>query len=299
VHANLVKYSGIMPSPDAAILVNGNAITVEQNGNYYVYLDLQEGQNSIEIKTTTGADTKTEYIQITFTPPLSIQVALDLSKFHPITDFNIPSEIIVGIVSDPAAEVTVNDTQVTFKPNGTFTAKIAMQLGTNNVHAVAKLGSDEDKEFLSWVIADNGQLMVIPGTTSLPNTLPAVTIKAGESAGFNFSLQFNKAIPDSSLNTIVITRIAKPGVVNNTLPELTGLKVKVMPSTYHIYSRIKYTSTVAIETAENLPPGDYYFHIGPSLGAGAVFNTGNDVSRVTLNVASNPPNGADFVMSVK
>lgn len=79
------------------------------------------------------------------------------------------------------------------------------------------------------------------------------------------------------------------------LPELA---VSVDPSTYVTYPRIKYYSKVTIETAPGLPPGDYFYHISPSLEAGF----GDAYAYIiydSLSVLTGQPVGADFTVSVK
>ncbi len=71
---NLVKFTGIIPSSGATILINNNAVNVDNDGNYYIYLDLKKGQNTIEVKTVTGSETKTENINIYFAPPLAVRL---------------------------------------------------------------------------------------------------------------------------------------------------------------------------------------------------------------------------------
>ena len=299
VRANLVKFTGSISSADATILVNNNAVTVDSSGNYYIYLDLKQGQNVIEVKTITGTETKTEYIHIFFKLPLAIRVRLNISNFDPNIDFKIPIDAIAGVVSDPAAEVKVNGLKVDVNTDGSFVAKILLLKGSNRVEATAVLDNDADEEYLNWVMSDNGQFVTYPGFTSVPNILPTVTLKAGESASFDFSLQFDKEVPDSALNSISIIRTAKLSGINTTIPMIPELKVSVEPSTYTTYPRIAYDSQVTIITLPGLAPGDYYFHINSSLGEGAVFTSGVYFSVIQLGALSALPKGADFIVSVK
>jgi nitrogen fixation protein FixH len=294
VRANLVKFTGGIPSADATILVNNNSVKVDSSGNYYIYLDLNKGQNVIEVKTITGTETKTENIHIFFKLPLAIQVRLNKSNFDPNTDFKSPIEAIDGVVSDPAAEVKVNGVKVDVNTDGTFMARILLLIGGNHVDATAQLGNEADEEYLNWNIADNGQLKTISGFLTVPNILPTVTLNAGESTSFDFSLEFDKKIPDFSLNSLSITRIATLSGGNNSLPMLPELKVSINPSTYSTYPRIAYDSRVTIETTTALPPGDYYFNISSSLGNGAVFTSGTYYSVIDVNQLSDTPKGANF-----
>ncbi len=206
---------------------------------------------------------------------------------------------VAGTVSDPAAEVKVNGVKVNVKTDGTFVAQILSVKGINNVEAVATLGNDNDRAFLEWYMGNNGQLGYIPGIFYTQSVLPAVTVKAGESASFDFSMVFSQHISASTVNSIKIVRTAELRNQSLNLPMLPGLKVSVEPSMYSTYPRIQYYSQVTIDTSPDLTSGDYYFSISPSLEQNVYFNGYNYLSVTSTINTTSPPAGAIFKVSVK
>jgi hypothetical protein len=296
VNVNLVKFTGTIPSSDTTVLVDNNPVTVDAAGNYYVYLDLQKGRNIIEIKAITGLAISTQDINVFFTPPLTIRVWLTQTSFNPGTVFKTPSPI-AGVVSDPAAIVEINGTDVKVNSDGTFTSQMQQQIGRNQIEAIAQSGNDKDEEDLYWNLADNGQMMFVSGFLTSPVLLPAVTLNAGESAGFDFTLQFDKTIPADAISQITITRIQ---ALNDTsgIAMLPGLTVTIDPSNYTIYPRIIYNSHVTVTASTTLAPGDYYFYLDSPFGQGAIFQqTGYNTSYI-LNQGNNSSEGAEFEVIV-
>jgi biopolymer transport protein ExbD len=246
--------------------VNHNSVTIDSNGNYYIYLDLKKGQNTIEVKTVTGTETNTDNINIFFDPPLAIQ--LNFPNFDPNTDLKIPTTI-TGVVSNPTADVTVNGKKVDVKTDGSFTAQILSVKGKNHVDAIATSNNDNDETYLNWTRLDNGQLGYDLIPTSGPYTRPTVTLKAGESTSFDFVTQINTTI--SELNSLAVIRTEQLGDERTSLPILPDLIVSIEPSTFTAYRRIEYHSQITIKTSPGLKPRDYYFIISPSFGNMADF----------------------------
>jgi hypothetical protein len=299
IRVNLIKFTGTLPSQDATILVNNNAVTVDSSGNYYIYLNLQKGQNTIEVKTSTAAQTVTKNITIFFNPPLIIRVSFNQTSFDPSTVFKIPLQI-KGIVSNPAAEVTVNGSNVKVNCDGAFTSQLPEVAGWNSISARAVLGNEIDEDDWSWGMDNNGITETIPSFVTFPYILPAVTVNAGESVSFNLGLRFDKWIPDASSNSISITRINEMDNGSTNLPNLPGLKVSVDPSRYTTYPNITYNSQVTIALSPSLPPGNYYFNISSSLGIGALFAPGGFALNHNLSQGMpGPPRGDDFEVIVK
>jgi hypothetical protein len=292
VRVNLVKFSGRVPSANTSVLVNNNAVTIDNHGNYYVYLDLNKGQNNIEIKTINSTETKTEIIHIDFVPPLTIH--LDMPGWGVSTDLDNPLSV-TGVVSNPAAEVKVNGKKVDVNVDGTFVVQTHSENGNNRIEAIARFGNETDESALNWYTADNGQLLVGLGPTTPPYNLPSVALKAGESTNFDFYLMFDKGIQISPANSILITRIVKMGDANGILPMLPDLKIRIAPSAYSVFPGIKYYSQVTIDTSPDLEPGDYYFRISSSLQG--VFTDYPDITRI--GGLNNRITRAYFVVSIK
>jgi Glucodextranase, domain B len=296
VNVNLVKFTGTIPASASRVLVDNNPVTIDTSGNYYIYLYLQKGRNIIEIKTITGLAINTQDINVFFTPPLTVRVSLTQTSFDPDIVFKTPSPI-TGMVSDPEAVVEVNGAEVKVNSDGSFTSQIQQQLGSNQIEAIAQSGNDLDEEDLYWHLADNGQMMIVSGFVTTPAPLPTVTLNAGESAGFDFTLQFDKTIPAGAMSQITITRIESLNDLRSNAM-LPGLTVTVDPSNYTTYPRIIYTSQITVTTSATLAPGDYYFYVDSPLGQGALFQQSGYSTSYRLNQGPNSSEGAEFEVIV-
>lgn len=274
VRVNLVKFSGRVPSANTSMLVNNNTVSVDNQGGYYAYVNLNKGQNIIEVESLSTLETKTEIIHIDYVPPLIVH--LDIPGWSVSTDLN-STILVTGVVSNPAAEVKVNGLKVAVNIDGTFVTPIQSVAGNNRVVAVARLGDDTDESTLNW-FSENGYLGVGHNPTPLPYNLPSVALKTGESTKFSFYLMFDKSIQNSLANSVIITRIAKMGDQNGSLPMLPDLKVRIAPQNYLAAPKIKYYSQVTIDASSDLEPGDYYFRITSSLLG--VFTEYPDVTRI-------------------
>lgn len=219
------------------------------------------------------------------------------TSFDPGTVFKTPSQI-AGVVSDPAAIVEVNSTAVKINSDGTFTSQIQQRLGSNQIEAVARSINDMDQEDLYWQLADNGHIMFASGFVTSPVPLPTVTLTGGESAGFDFTLQFDKTITDGAMSQITITRIQS---LNDTrgISMIPGLNVTIDPSNYTIYPRIIYNSHLTVTASATFAPGDYYFYLNSPLGQGAFFQQSGYRTSYILNQGNNSSEGAEFEVIVK
>jgi hypothetical protein len=181
--------------------------------------------------------------------------------------------------------------------DGSFTYRILQVAGNNSLRAAAQSGNEVDEEDLHWNLAANGQIMIVSGFFTFPVPLPTVILKTGESAGFDFTLQFDKTIPAGAMSQIAITRIE---ALNDTsgIAMLPGLSVTVDPSNYTTYPGIIYNAHVTVTASTTLALGDYYFYLDSPLGQGALFEqTGYNTSYI-LNQGNNSSQGAEFEVTV-
>jgi hypothetical protein len=268
VNVNLVRFIGKMPTPDATVLVNGNPVTIDDT-NYYAYLDLHEGQNGIEVKTVSGAETRTDNINLYFDPPLTCH--LSYPNFDPKVNYlENPNITINGDVSKPSARVEVNERVLEVPADGTFTTSYTCVKGSNHVTLVATLHDETDIYGFGWLVGDNGHYGINPGG-SLPfgnnyktsliesdhNGLlttidykQTINLKAGESTILDFGISIGKEYKGPLAASVAL--------VGSTVPDL---QVKIEPTSYTAYPKIQYYSPVSISAGSQLAPGDYHFTI--------------------------------------
>jgi len=79
IRVNLIKFTGIAPSTGSTVTINDIPATMNSDGTYYAYLDVNPGKNIIEIKTNSYGAKTSEQIAITFTPPVTIFLTLPVA----------------------------------------------------------------------------------------------------------------------------------------------------------------------------------------------------------------------------
>jgi hypothetical protein len=270
IHANLVKFTGLVSSPDTSVLINENQAIMNADGSYYTYLDLIPGRNNIVIKTTKNNQTiNSGQVAIIFNPPLIIKLNWPFQEDD--IDYTKVPITINGIVSNPAAKVEINQKTVNVNGNGTFFIQSILKVGANPFLAVATLGDDMNKDSVTPQILKNGRLASHPpglgGNFSrayFGNGNP-INVKIGGTTTANIDVIANTELPFTNSNNFSanIIRTSQPNESEprDTLAPISGLSIDLIPQTYKLYPRIEYHSSMEIKTDSILLPGDYYFTI--------------------------------------
>ena len=128
VTEDLVAVSGIVSSPSAVITVGGREVEMSDDGTFSTSIDLEYGENNITVNATVNG-------QEPVTRNLTVIRILSLETTSPQDKAEVAqSPIIVrGIVSDPAAVVTVNGRQINTGQDGTFYASVELNYVKNNI----------------------------------------------------------------------------------------------------------------------------------------------------------------------
>lgn len=264
INVNLIKFTGTAPSANSTVTINNVLATVNSDGTYYAYLDLLPGQNVIKAVTSSGT---TEQISVTFVPPLV--VILDPPTK---SDYDNGWLTFHGVVSNQAANVSVDNSKATINSDGTFTARIQPKIGdgiSDISTAKASLGNQTNTFKVPYLVYSDGSIGTVPGSevwqSNLNNSLPemgifssAVTLKAGQSTDVDISSQTGKVDTKAEGYSIDITRVDKLEG-GSDLPMLPSLVVNIIPDKYTVYTGIEYHSKIHIESSSDLVPGDYYF----------------------------------------
>jgi hypothetical protein len=251
--------------------VDNAPVTENADGSYYTYLDLNEGENTIEIKTIQGEEISRDFIHVFFTPPLAVYLDWPEVNIDDV-DYSKTPLNITGKVSKPAASVTVNEVPVKVAQDGTFSTKVQLILGGyGSPQAIARLGNEADSDSVGIFLAD-GKVGVIPGQLvlkasrfELPHDLIAnlIKIRPGETSHIDVTLTIRKDIigRDSYLR-FSICRVARNDVSPaQELPPVPGLQLDINPMTFTVYPNIIYHSTIDIRASKELAAGEYYFNI--------------------------------------
>jgi hypothetical protein len=265
IHVNLVKYIGSVSSPETRVTVNNLQASVNDEGSYFVYLDLVPGMNTIDVKTISPQSNTSDKISLAFMPPLAI--LLDWPGSENINDYRKSPVTITGSVSDPLAKVKINNLEVVVDSNSTFSAQIQLKEGDNLINAIAVRDNETDTDGIKLTVTNNGLLTnPPPGFRSqyrsrLISNNTAVDIDVGGATSAEFTLQRGKynCITASNYN-IALSRVSKL-YAQDELPLLPELTVNINPSKFILYPKIEYHSLIEINASINLVASNYIFRV--------------------------------------
>lgn len=158
IHVNLVKFTGTAPSANSIVTINDITTTVNSDGTYYAYFDLDPGTNSIQIKTNSNGTITSEQIAVTFTPPITIFLDYPWPPPDATTDYTTVPIDLTGVVNNPLAKVEINGNTAAVSTDGSFSAQIQLKQGNNSIEAVATLGNDSDTDGFNLPVNEDGTL---------------------------------------------------------------------------------------------------------------------------------------------
>ena len=158
--SNLIKVTGAVSPHEAKVLVNGIAARIDTAGEFFVYIDLEKGDNVIKAVANLAGTEATIQLNVLFDPPL----VLIVDSFHGEkgVDYTVTPVEISGYVSDPAAEVTVNEIPVSIKKDSTYLRRLLLKEGKNYVNVAATSGDRSDTVREEIIVMPDGELTIIP-----------------------------------------------------------------------------------------------------------------------------------------
>ena len=129
---DLITVSGIVSPPSAVITVDGREVETVDDGTFSTGIGLEYGENNISVTAMVeGQEPVTKNLAVIRVLSLEITSPQDKAEVA-------QSPIIVrGIVSDPAAIVTVNGRQISTGKDGTFYASVELNYVKNSINVTA------------------------------------------------------------------------------------------------------------------------------------------------------------------
>jgi len=275
---NLQKVSGTVSDPQATVVINGIEAKVAEDGSYYAYIDLIEGENTIEAVALKGVEKSSQSVTVTFTPPLVIYLDAEPEWRYNYTKTPLT---VTGTVNRPEANVAINGKEVPVASNGSFTTQVLLVEGSNSIKAVATLGDEQDEAFILYAV-ENGNPVRAPGYShwfgSQMRYDDSVEIKAGDTKIIDVSLETRKSGPgEYSGRLSYVSRESS----EDELPLPEGLKVSLEPFRFKTYPNTAYHAAITIETNPGLAPGEYYLRFLSSFVHGESYSSGGWI-RVTV-----------------
>lgn len=238
-HVNVQRVAGIVSNPAALVKVNDVQAWVAPDGSFVAFIELPVGTDNLNVVASSGADTVSQEMSVTFTPPLAI--FLDYFQPSPGVNYLVTPAILTGYVNYPEASVTVGENPAVVSPDGSFTAQVMLNAWGSGggvlqgTSAVATLGDQTDSDGWGIGVSENGNVIYSPGnginrmmTSYFEES--TITLKAGESTLIYGTIQTFKSIDAPTpvelqvnypvSNSIVVQLQPLPSPY--TLPQFTG-----------------------------------------------------------------------------
>ncbi len=257
---NLIRVTGTVSNPEATVMINEQEAHVANDGSFYAYVELSEGDNTVEAVARLGRESVETSVNVIFYPSLAVYLRLPESSEYDKPFLEVPITV-TGYVFPPNASVRVGENQVQVDEDGSFSSQVQLQEGNNIVRVEAVL-DDEDDTYRYIIGVEEGDILFPPGQgleyTSRFSYEHAVVIEAGET----------EIIIDVSAD--IRKDIAEPGELScdiymveaeyseEEVPMPVGLEVSIEPSCFTVYPNTTYHITISITTTPELTPGEYF-----------------------------------------
>ena len=276
---NLANITGTVSSPDAIVKVQGHKAYVDALGNFIGYALLSEGANTVEVKASAHGQTRSQSIELSFSPPLAVY--LDDPQVTPDLQVHV-----TGDVNYPQAAVTVGSVPVTVAPDGSFSATIPADTKFYSVKAVATLGTQQDSYIQYYGIG----MVMAPSPPPYPFYAEFERVVYMQ-AGDNFTQRVNLFVSNYIINksstlSYRLTPTPYKSYTNATLPWPDGLELSIIPSDFPIYPNASYSCLMVIKTAAGLASNVYDF------GINTIRKDGSEAGQGDIKVVIQPSGGS-------
>lgn len=267
LETNLLQVTGIISHPEAEVLINGLSAIVDNTGNFYGYIDLKDGDNTIKATAYLNGHKTSHDIEVALEPPLVLIV--DPFYGEKDVDYTVTPVEICGYVSDPAAKVTVNEMPVSIKKDGTYCKSLLLKEGKNNVNVLAILHQKSDNVREEIRVTRDGEAFSIPRPgEAMLSYISTIELKAGETRLVDIELWTGKRdITRPRELEGDIWRVSELyGQEQLTMPE--GLDVYIEPPIFTAHPGRAYSLTLVASAMSDIAPGQYYFSLNIGLRGG-------------------------------
>lgn len=136
---DLAKVTGTVSDPEAVVIVSNTRALPTASGAFYAYVELEEGQNRIDIVATRGSESVTDTIYTTYNPATTQvgTIALAVSSPQSNTEYKVNLLPVTGKVDNPAATVLVSGREAIVSEDGSFQGYAVLEEGENDIRVVA------------------------------------------------------------------------------------------------------------------------------------------------------------------
>jgi hypothetical protein len=257
---NIQKITGVVSSPEAEVLINGTDATISNDGSFYAYIELAEGENTIKAEAALGVETFSDTVNVNFMP---LAVYLDIDSEFGVNYLTTPLTV-TGFVSNTAAVVTVDGNPVTVSADGSFTAQVQLNGTSMAVEAVARLDGREDSYSYLLGVSEEGNLLMIPGWHSFYMSrilgLDEIQIQTGETKSFYITLDMRKDFKATESFKLEVYPVSG-NYQSDQISVPSGLALNIEPAEFTVYPNTTYSLPLTIAATSEVAPGEYYLKL--------------------------------------
>lgn len=278
INTNLLKVRGKVSQPDAIVSITGTQATVNhEDSTFYSYIELDEGENEIEVTASLGDERTGEVLSVSFEPVPwidyewpDLKAGVDYTK-TPVHISGIVSDpdtsVVVYTTSDPKSGVPSDATQATVNGRN-FEADVLLKTGPNYVRARVEKGGQATTRTMSVGVTEDGDVIFITGKsdgTSL--ALPCAYI---ENIDSDISIGVGEVkLYDIKLKTTPYPHTAPRqkcffefwGADKRHAPLPDGMTASIEPPAFWAYPNTIYDVTMVIKTTGEVVPGTYHVRL--------------------------------------
>lgn len=258
---NVQKVIGIVSDPEATVHVNGIEAAVSQDGSFYAYIDLIEGENVIEAEVVRGKATVSDAVTVSFTPALA--VILDIEYESGVNYLTTPLTVS-GFVTHPEATVTVDGNPVAVSVDGSFTTEVQLTVDYHSITAVVELNGVEDSYSYLILVSSEGHLNPVPGWRSfyMGRTIyeNKIQLEAGEVKSFDVKKEIRKNVMVPTDFNWDICAVGGE-YQDDEIPAPKGLEVSIEPASFIVYPNTTYILPLTVLAASDVQAGTYFFKL--------------------------------------
>ncbi len=135
---NLVTVSGTVSDVGADVTVNGQEVEVDENGDFSIDMELDEGENTFTALAVLGELEVEDSIVVVYTMPAPV-LSVEITSPENGIELSESPVVVTGTVSDTGAVVTVNGYEAEVAEDGTFSVEVELTEGENTIEAIAML----------------------------------------------------------------------------------------------------------------------------------------------------------------
>lgn len=114
--------------PNVRVLIQGKETQVDDSGNFKQTLQLNEGKNDIKIEAIDLGSNRSEIIFTIYLDTIAPLITM-ITPDNKLCTSDI--DTLTGKVDDKNAKVLINEHKVPVSPDGTFIARVSLEMGSN------------------------------------------------------------------------------------------------------------------------------------------------------------------------